>query len=1114
MSFVLTPFLFILGFYFIVQLGLDPNQDLQPSWLISLYGWLTNTATHPVAAIRIGGVATTFVTAWLVSKAYELVAKKKDEFNFVQKKELRFGLTGGSIAAIAYLLTPVNVTTSYLLSYEKVLILIGLVGFLTTHKSRQLILKLRQISAHKNLRRLSATIAIVCTCYNLFDKNLGKVLTDIFLLTGGFLIPYLFLPSTPLARQHSQNPTFFTLKSILTKERLSEILIPGGIRLLILLACYPHLEFISVLIALDLAQKATYLNRLPRNVVITLALVAVCINSREICKRDQYLITKDIKHSRIATDYDLPGLPLSTYSVPNRSILRKVDLSNKSTELANVDYVITTHRDFKNLNFQLTKVYKSLWDIEKLDQIPNLYLYKKISISSFREGLRKTSKPNIIPYYDYGNAIYLVKLIVTLEILALCAFPFLRVRNFAPALRYLAPLLFASLIFFGQKITHLSQNPSLFLGTLITIAAVVVSKNINNDRLKEHLKGGGFFYQAFFLALFVRGLIPEIIAIEKPMDFSFLNYFYRFHAWPPEDPWISGEPLRYYYFGLYFYALLLKLTAIKTSVGWNLMMAFTSAGIASLLYPALRFFTPTKFAKTCALLITFGGSLYALIQHVIIKEPPLFKAFWQISRAFKEPLFSEFPLWSLTLGDLHGHFMSLPLVALAIWGGAWLSKMTDFNKIHYVYAILSGFIIGIVAYTNFWDLLNIFAFVGILGLATLIRGKNLKTKVPLGILFLAPFLAVGAYFYYDVNNGVYKAHRGFLPDLVLTNSYYHYGWYFGWQFITLLFGTLILGLNTYHRLRDESKFRKAFCIIAVVTNATLIAFGSIYLTTGLASSSIMERIPPINGQILMLAGAIMALSMLARLNHSSVFFAKVCVTFTMLMIIFAEHTIIGDRFNTIFKFINPLWLFLSVAAALYLYSATKVLRSPPWIYLSKKFTGYFITLIVISGIITCLTFSNNPLIQTHRFTLDGTQYMETFNPVDNEIADYINAHITGTPGMVETYGDSFGESTRISMHTGLPIYIGWKHHNFLRGFSIPNTIARQKELDQFYYKPSESYELMKKNKLEYIALGTLEYKKYGSDLAQRFNGYPERFKLIFVSKDQYMGQPGKLYKIM
>lgn len=1114
MSFVLTPFLFILGFYFIVQLGLNPTQDLRPDWIVSLYGWLTNTANHPVAAIRIGGIVTTFVTAWLVSKAY--YTARGNKCDFVEKREHILGLTGGSIAAIAYLLTPVNVTTSYLLSTEKVLILIGLVGFLTTHKSRQLILKLREISTHKNVRRLGATIAIVCTCYNLFNKNLGKVLTDIFLLTGGFIIPYLFLflPSTPLAREQSQHPTYFTLKSILTKKSLSEILIPGGIKLMILLACYPHLVFISVFLALDVAQKATYLNRLARNVVITFALVSICINSREICKRDQYLITKDIKHARIATDYDLPQLPTSTYSVPNRAIISKVDVKNKNTRFTNVDYVLTTDREFKNINFRLAKVYESLWDIEKLDPIPSLYLYKKISRSSFREGLRETSAPKVVPYYDYENTLYLGKLIVTLEILALCAFPFLRVRNFAPALRYLAPLLFASLVFFGQKITHLSQNPSLFLGFLITIAALVVSKNLNNDRLKEHFKGGGFFYQAFFLALFVRGLIPEIIAIEKPMDFSFLNYFYRFNAWPPEDPWISGEPLRYYYFGLYFYALLLKLTAIKTSVGWNLMMAFTSAGIASILYPALRFFTPKKFAKTCALLITFGGSLYALIQHFIIKEPPLFKSFWQISRAFKEPLFSEFPLWSLTLGDLHGHFMSLPLVTLAIWGGAWLSKMTDFNKIHHVYAILFGFIIGIVAYTNFWDLLNIFAFVGILGLATLIRGENLKKKAPLGILFLIPFLLLGTLFYLEVHNGVYKAHLGFLPDLVLTNSYYHYGWYFGWQFIALLFGTLILGLNTYHRLRDESKFRKAFCIIALVTNTTLIALGLIYLTTRLASSSIMVRIPPINGQILMLAGSIMALSMLPRSNHSRIFFAKVCITFTMLMMIFAEHTIIGDRFNTIFKFINPLWLFLSVAAALYLYSATKVFRSPPWIYLSKKFTCYFITLIVISGIITCLTFSNNPLIQTHRFTLDGTQYMETFNPIDNEIADYINSHITGTPGMVETYGDSFGESTRISMHTGLPIYIGWKYHNFLRGFSIPSTIARQKQVDQIYYKPNESYDTLRKNRLEYIALGPLEYKKYGSDLAERFTEYPERFKLVFVTKEQYKGQPGKLFKIM
>jgi YYY domain-containing protein len=70
-----------------------------------------------------------------------------------------------------------------------------------------------------------------------------------------------------------------------------------------------------------------------------------------------------------------------------------------------------------------------------------------------------------------------------------------------------------------------------------------------------------------------RAYNPEIVNTEKPMDFLFLNTIARGERLPPEDPWLAGYPVSYYYFGYYLFALLGKLGAVPTNFGFNLALA-------------------------------------------------------------------------------------------------------------------------------------------------------------------------------------------------------------------------------------------------------------------------------------------------------------------------------------------------------------------------------------------------------------------------------------------------------------------------------------------------------------------------------------------------------------
>src|SRR3990167_2504451 len=65
------------------------------------------------------------------------------------------------------------------------------------------------------------------------------------------------------------------------------------------------------------------------------------------------------------------------------------------------------------------------------------------------------------------------------------------------------------------------------------------------------------------------------------MDFMLLNAVDRSRYYPPEDPWLAGFDVSYYYFGYLIQAMAGNLAAVKTSVAFNLGLTSTAALAAS-----------------------------------------------------------------------------------------------------------------------------------------------------------------------------------------------------------------------------------------------------------------------------------------------------------------------------------------------------------------------------------------------------------------------------------------------------------------------------------------------------------------------------------------------------
>ena len=263
--------------------------------------------------------------------------------------------------------------------------------------------------------------------------------------------------------------------------------------------------------------------------------------------------------------------------------------------------------------------------------------------------------------------------------------------------------------------------------------------------------------ELLFLAVFafwtlVVSEVPAINHTEKPMDFGIMNAVALADRFPPQDHWLAGHPVAYYYGGHLIAALLSTMSGVPTDTAYNLMLAtlpaLLAAGISGLTYGLLRL-AGARIAPALA-----GGAATALAvillgnlsgvpelayarglgaadfwQWLGIKgllEAPAGAAawfpeghfwWWRGSRiidtlspdgASLDYTITETPFFSFLLGDLHAHSSALPFAALALTlalamltaphppGLAWLrQRPCEFPTL--------ALALGALAFINTWD---------------------------------------------------------------------------------------------------------------------------------------------------------------------------------------------------------------------------------------------------------------------------------------------------------------------------------------------------------------------------------------------------------------------------
>jgi YYY domain-containing protein len=81
------------------------------------------------------------------------------------------------------------------------------------------------------------------------------------------------------------------------------------------------------------------------------------------------------------------------------------------------------------------------------------------------------------------------------------------------------------------------------------------------------------FVMLFFGWALFRAHQNDLSGTEKPMELAFFSAAQRSSAFPPNDPWMSGYAISYYYMGYVMWSALSTLSGIGSTIGFNLTVA-------------------------------------------------------------------------------------------------------------------------------------------------------------------------------------------------------------------------------------------------------------------------------------------------------------------------------------------------------------------------------------------------------------------------------------------------------------------------------------------------------------------------------------------------------------
>ncbi|MFZ2026604.1 MAG: DUF2298 domain-containing protein [Microgenomates group bacterium] len=590
-----------------------------------------------------------------------------------------------------------------------------------------------------------------------------------------------------------------------------------------------------------------------------------------------------------------------------------------------------------------------------------------------------------------------------------------------------------------------------------------------------------FFLASLFLWTYVRGQEPSLRGLEKFMDFGFMQSILRTTYLPPLDMWYAKLPINYYYFGHLSGAIQIKLSALPSAVGYNLLLAtiFAQSMVTTFSLTTQIVFSFGKKLRTAFIfgvigtwILNFGGNLHTfyLFTSGYPNEKPI--PFWEILSEYNPAKYwypnatrfipytiHEFPSYSYVVADLHGHVFDIifVLLTLALLFVAFTKKhTTHVNHLQSIgLTVLLGFMTAIHYMTNAFDG-PIYILLTIAFLLTMLRFSR--------VFFMHVGILIGSFILFALPFSLHF--KPFVTAIGMNCSP---------SFLVNIgkIGPFIFEAGNCQP--DE------LWMLFVLWGFFFISF--LLFIWGKATEKYKEHITD---------------------DYIFILFA-----FGMFLILIPEFFYIKDiypahfRANTMFKMGYQAFMMMSIAST---YTFSVLMRQKTELSRLMKFVWFIPFLFVAVYMFYAAPSYYGTLKKTPN--LKGTAWLTAQNNDTKEIIEYINSHITGQPVLLEAQGDSYTDFNHVSAYTGLPTVAGWWVHEWLwRG--TPDAVGKRiPDIVEMYESKDidKTVRLLKKYDVAYVLISTLEHQKYKELQDAKFEKIGRK---IFTSSDGF----GALYQI-
>ncbi|RLT36461.1 MAG: hypothetical protein DWI58_18695 [Chloroflexi bacterium] len=639
----------------------------------------------------------------------------------------------------------------------------------------------------------------------------------------------------------------------------------------------------------------------------------------------------------------------------------------------------------------------------------------------------------------------------------------------------------------------------------------------------------------FALVLLARAQAPDATGTEKPMDLMMLTAVHGAARMPPADPWLSGFTLSYYHLGQVEADIVGRLSGNAPSVTFNLATATAGALAAVALagvvidvialgrggarLPRGAVIVAVGVAVATLLLVTPLVGLVNLaavnglgdrawwsglgVEGVPVPEgvtdgvPTAFWWWWTSTRVLPGTI-TEFPAFTLLLGDPHAHLLALPIdlvaVALAVEtfeGGApltWRRWMQQPERL-----LLTAVVFAAIVMTNTWD---IAVYGGLWGAAAVLA--YLRT----GWSVMPSMIGAGRWAIAPAAVAVVLA-WGFIESIdapplglaVVTGEHSDpVRWLLVWLPPLLPIGAAIAWLRPHLARR------------ALLGACMLVALPIAMWTSALiASGSASELVVRGSGWLVIgglavgiaFAGASSATAD-ARVDRAlGAALALFAATLTVLLVL--ELARVADAFpgrlNTVFKFGFSAWVILAVAAGGLAELAWERGRLPNEVP-ARVAVRLGTSLAVVLALATALYV---PAMVASRATegqsvgLDALAHLQRDDPGLAAGIEWSRAHLDPAHDVVAQWvpPGAYVGGSMLAAASGVPAPIGWANHERQWRRTVPEG-ERRAAVDTIYTLGGvpAAATVARGLGVTYVYIGREERVAYAPDIAARFAGWP------------------------